>query len=164
MKNVKQTVLLAAIGFFSANALAVDKTTTVTTEQISSNSAFILAKEAVNQCEANGYKVSATVVDPSGYVIAQLRSDGAGVHTIESSRKKAFTSVSMKQPTGNLMKLIAEKPIMQPLQNMNENLLFLAGGLPIELNGKVVGAIGVGGAPGGHLDVACAENAMKKVM
>lgn len=164
MKNLKQTSLIAALGFFSANALAVDKAETVSMEQISSKSAFILAQETVNQCEANGYKVSATVVDPSGQVIAQLRADGAGVHTLESSRKKAFTSASMRQPTGNLMKLIAEKPIMQPLQNMNENLLFLEGALPIEINGKVVGGIGVGGAPGGHLDAACAEYAMKKVL
>lgn len=161
MRNLKQTALIATMGFFSATVLAAE---TVTTEQISSKSAVILAKAALEQCEASGYKVSATVVDPYGHVIAQLRSDGAGVHTLESSRKKAFTSASMKQPTGNLMKLIADKPIMQPLQNMNENLLFLAGGLPLELNGKVVGAIGVGGAPGGHLDVACAENAMKKVL
>ncbi|WP_038176377.1 MULTISPECIES: GlcG/HbpS family heme-binding protein [Vibrio] len=164
MRNVKQTALIAAFGFFSANALAADKAATVSMEQISSKSAFTLAQETVNQCEASGYKVSATVVDLSGYVIAQLRSDGAGTHTLDSSRQKAFTSASMKQPTANLMKLIAEKPIMQPLQNMNDNLLFLAGGLPIEINGKVVGAIGVGGAPGGHLDVACAESAMKKVL
>ncbi len=164
MNNVKQTALIAALGFFSANALAADKAATVSMEQISSKSAFILAQETVNQCEAKGYKVSATVVDPSGYVIAQLRSDGAGVHTLDSSRQKAFTSASMRQSTGNLMKLIAEKPIMQPLQNMNDNLLFLEGALPIEINGKIVGAIGVGGAPGGHLDAACAENAMKKVL
>lgn len=164
MKHVKQTTLIAAIGFFSANAFASDPTATVTSQQISAKSAFTLAKAAVDQCETDGYKVSATVVDSSGNVIAQLRSDGAGVHTLESSRKKAFTSASMKQPTANLMKLIIEKPIMQPLQNMNDNLLFLAGGLPLELNSQVVGAIGVGGAPGGHLDVACAESAMKKVL
>ena len=36
-------------------------------------------------------------------------------------------------------------------------LLMLGGGLPIEIGGEVVGAIGVGGAPGTHLDDACAE-------
>ena len=60
------------------------------------------------------------------------------------------------------MKLIADKPIMQPLQNMDENLLFLAGGVPVQANNAMIGAIGVDGAPGGHLDVACAEKAIKK--
>ncbi|MCW0470957.1 hypothetical protein OH492_27435 [Vibrio chagasii] len=48
--------------------------------------------------------------------IAQLRSDGAGIHTL-IARAKAFT-VRAKQPSGNLMKLIADKPIMQPYANM----------------------------------------------
>ena len=39
---------------------------------------------------------------------------------------------------------------------MNDRILILGGGLPIELEGEVVGGIGVGGAPGGHLDEACA--------
>jgi uncharacterized protein GlcG (DUF336 family) len=40
---------------------------------------------------------------------------------------------------------------------MNEQILMLGGGLPIEIGGEVVGGIGVGGAPGTHLDDACAE-------
>ncbi|MGR5360511.1 GlcG/HbpS family heme-binding protein [Vibrio mediterranei] len=164
MKTTKRTTLAATLGFFSLsfNAAAADKAQTISVNQISSKSAFALAQEAVNQCEADGYKVSATVVDLSGNVIAQLRSDGAGIHTLDSSRKKAFTVASMKQPSGNLMKLIADKPIMQPLQNMDDNLLFLAGGIPVQLDNVIIGAIGVGGAPGGHLDVVCAENAIKK--
>lgn len=165
MKNIKLTLLTASMSFLalSGNALAANQHHTVSVTQISSKSAFLLAQDAVNQCEAKGYKVSATVVDVSGQVLAQLRSDGAGIHTLDSSRKKAFTVASMKQPSGNLMKLVAEKPIMQPLQNMDDNLLFLAGGVPLQLNETFIGAIGVGGAPGGHLDVECAEAAIKKV-
>ncbi|MCG9677822.1 heme-binding protein [Vibrio sp. Isolate24] len=165
MKTIKLSVLAASLGFLSMsfNASAADKGHTVSVTQISSQSAFSLAKEAVNQCEAKGYKVSATVVDLSGNVLAQLRSDGAGIHTLDSSRKKAFTVTSMKQPSGNLMKLIADQPIMQPLQNMDDNLLFLAGGVSVQLDGNLIGAVGVGGAPGGHLDVECADAAIKKV-
>ncbi|MGF1803274.1 heme-binding protein [Vibrio gigantis] len=163
MKMTKLTVLAATLGFLSlSNNVMAAETQTVSFTQISSEAAFKLAHEAVSQCEADGYKVSATVVGLSGNVIAQLRSDGAGIHTLDSSGKKAFTVASMKQPSGNLMKLIADKPIMQPLQNMDDNLLFLAGGVPVQLNNAMIGAIGVGGAPGGHLDVACAEKAIKK--
>ncbi|MDA9556201.1 heme-binding protein [Vibrio sp.] len=159
----KLTVLAATLSFIGlSNHVMASESQVVTTSHISSESAFQLAHEAVKQCETNGYQVSATVVDLSGNVIAQLRSDSAGIHTLDSSRKKAFTVASMKQPSGNLMKLIADKPIMQPLQNMDDNLLFLAGGVPVQLNNVMIGAIGVGGAPGGHLDVDCAEKAIKK--
>ena len=96
MKMTKLTVLAATLGFLSLshNAMAAE-TQTVSFTQISSEAAFKLAHEAVSQCEADGYKVSATVVGLSGNVIAQLRSDGAGIHTLDSSRKKAFTVASM---------------------------------------------------------------------
>ena len=39
-------------------------------------------------------------------------------------------------------------------------LLLLAGGLPVKEGEEVIGAIGIGGAPGGHLDEACAQQAI----
>lgn len=132
--------------------------------QLSSSTAMSLAVAGVNECAKDNYNVTTTVVDAAGRVIVQLRNDKATTHTLESSRKKAFTSVSMKQPTVNLMKLIQDKPVLAPLQNMDENLLFLAGGIPLKINDQIVGGIGIGGAPGGHLDVACAEAAIKSVL
>jgi uncharacterized protein GlcG (DUF336 family) len=46
---------------------------------------------------------------------------------------------------------------------MNEKILMLGGGLPIEIGGEVVGAIGVGGAPGAHLDDACAQAGLDSI-
>ncbi|KDM93327.1 GlcG/HbpS family heme-binding protein [Photobacterium galatheae] len=155
------TPVCLALSVFAASASAA---TTVTETQLSSNTAFELAQSAVAQCAKDNYAVTATVVDRSGRVLAQLRQNQAGPHTLESSRKKAFTAVSMKQPTANLMKLVNDKPLLAPLKDMDDNLLLLAGGLPVSVNNQVVGAIGVGGAPGGHLDAACAEAAIKAVI
>ncbi|HEX6726229.1 MAG TPA: heme-binding protein [Nitrospira sp.] len=112
---------------------------------------------AVDQCAKDGYRVSAAVVDRAGLLRAFLRGDGAGPHTVESSQKKAYTAASMRVSTGNVADLIAKTPAVQGLQYMNDKILFLAGGLPIDIGGDVVGGIGVGGAPGGHLDAACAQ-------
>jgi uncharacterized protein GlcG (DUF336 family) len=46
---------------------------------------------------------------------------------------------------------------------MNDKILILGGGLPIEMEGEVVGGIGVGGAPGGHLDAACAQFGLESI-
>jgi uncharacterized protein GlcG (DUF336 family) len=40
---------------------------------------------------------------------------------------------------------------------MNAEILILGGGLPIYAGSQVIGGIGVGGAPGGDKDAACAE-------
>jgi uncharacterized protein GlcG (DUF336 family) len=48
-------------------------------------------------------------------------------------------------------------PALQALRDINDQVLMLGGGLPIEIDGEIVGGIGVGGAPGAHLDDACAQ-------
>jgi uncharacterized protein GlcG (DUF336 family) len=122
---------------------------------------LVLADKAVHAaldaCTAGGYRVSVAVVDRSGVVRAQLRADGAGVHTVDSSRRKAYTAASLRRPTTELAERIAGAPALRELADLNEQVLMLGGGLPIELEGEVVGGIGVGGAPGADLDDDCAR-------
>ncbi len=112
---------------------------------------------SLEACKKDGYKVSVSVVDRAGVLRAMVRADGAGPHTIDSSRKKAYTAASLRRPTTELAELINKVPTLQALREMNEQVLILGGGLPIEIGGEVVGGIGVGGAPGAHLDDACAQ-------
>lgn len=122
------------------------------------------ASAALAQCEADGYRVSVAVVDRSGDLKVLLKGDGAGPHTVNSSRGKAFTSASMGRATGELATMIAENPAIAGLRNMDERMLILAGGLPIVVNEVVVGGIGVGGAPGGNLDEACAQAGIDQML
>lgn len=127
------------------------------------NTSMTLAEEALNSCLAKGYNVSVAVVDASGVTRALLRADKAGPHTLESSRKKAYTSASMGRPTADFANLIKKKPEIAGLRDMDPNILILGGGLPIKVKGQKLGGIGVGGAPGGHLDQACAQTAIDRV-
>ena len=115
------------------------------------------AAVAVEKCKKDGYRVSAAVVDRSGVLKVLMRGDGAGPHTTDSSSKKAYTAASLRRPTSELADLISKNPSLQALRDMNDRILILGGGLPIEIAGEVVGGIGVGGAPGAHLDDACAQ-------
>ncbi|WP_426416367.1 GlcG/HbpS family heme-binding protein [Aestuariirhabdus sp. LZHN29] len=128
------------------------------------DTALALATATLKSCAADGYNVSVTVVDAAGLTRAQLRADKAGPHTLESSRKKAFTSASMGRPTADLAALIKKMPELDGLRDMDPNLLILGGGLPLKVNDEKVGGIGVGGAPGGHLDQACAQAAIDGVL
>ncbi len=115
------------------------------------------ASAAVEKCAKDGYKVTAAVVDKAGVLRAQLRGDGAGPHTVDSSRRKAYTAGSTGRTTSELAELVVKAPHLHSLGKMNENILLLGGGLPIQFGNEVVGGIGVGGAPGTHLDDACAQ-------
>ena len=127
------------------------------------NMATQAATAALEKCQSDGYQVSVAVVGRSGRVKALIRGDGAGPHTLNSSRKKAFTAASMRRPTSEFAQLITQVPAIQGLRDMDPNILILGGGLPIIMGGDVVGGIGVGGAPGGHLDDACAEAGLKSI-
>lgn len=112
---------------------------------------------SLDACRKDGYRVSVSIVDRAGVLRAMARADGAGPHTVDSSRKKAYTAASLRRPTTEMAELINKVPTLQALREMNDQVLILGGGLPIEIGGEIVGGIGVGGAPGAHLDDACAQ-------
>jgi uncharacterized protein GlcG (DUF336 family) len=135
----------------------------VTTEKnVSSALAIETAQAALARCTQQGYKVTVSVVDRSGQVIAMLRGDDARPHTMESSRRKAFTSFTMRNATAALAEGLKSNPGNAPLFTLPD-LLPLAGGLPIKSGDEVIGGIGVGGAPGGNLDEACANAGIEKI-
>lgn len=115
------------------------------------------AAAALEKCRQDGHRVTVAVVDRAGVLKALVRGDGAGPHTTDSSTKKAYTAASLRRSTAELADLVAKTPTAEGLHYMNDKILVLGGGLPIEIGGEVVGGIGVGGAPGGHLDAACAQ-------
>ena len=112
---------------------------------------------SLDACSKDGYRVSVAIVDRAGVLRGMARSDGAGPHTVDSSRKKAYTAASLRRPTTELAELVTKVQALQALRDMNDQVLILGGGLPIEIGGEIVGGIGVGGAPGAHLDDACAQ-------
>ena len=121
------------------------------------------ATAAQDKCVKDGYRVSVAVADRAGVLRAFVRGDGAGPHTVESSFKKAYTAASLRGATGDFADMVGKMPTLQGLRDMNDKILILGGGLPIEIAGEVVGGIGVGGAPGGHLDAACAQSGLESI-
>ena len=121
-----------------------------------------IASAGVAACAANGYAVTATVVDRAGTVRAVQRADNAGPHTLGASQAKAFTSASAKNTTLAMMEGAQKNPAAANLVYIPGYLL-LGGGVPVKVGNEVIGAVGVGGAPGGNLDEQCAMVALDKV-
>ncbi len=121
-----------------------------------------IAAATVAACAANGHAVTATVVDRAGSVRAVQRADNAGPHTVDASRAKAYTSASARNTTLAMMDNAQKNPAAANLVNI-PGFLLLGGGVPIRVGNEVIGAVGVGGAPGGHLDEQCAVAALEQV-
>lgn len=103
---------------------------------------------AFAEAKKSQYQVSITVVDRSGQTLAVLRDHHAGVHTIRASYKKAYTANSQKRETAVIAQGIHDGSIPEDVRYLDENMLMLPGGIPIIIDGEVVGGIGVGGAHG----------------
>jgi len=157
------TIIKASALCLSLIAAAAASAQSVRTEKnMSLELANQIAAATVAACSANGYAVAATVVDRAGSVRAVQRADNAGPHTLGASLQKAFTSASAKNTTLAMMDGAQKNPAAANLVHI-PGFLLLGGGVPVKVGNEVIGAVGVGGAPGGHLDEQCAMVALDKV-
>ena len=128
--------------------------TVVQQNRISVGASATAVSAALAKCQADKLPfVTVALVDRFGTVQALLRGDNAAEHTIEAAKQKAYTAAAFGAPTSELAKRInGTGPSIADLPGT----LFLAGGVPLKVNGVSVAGIGVGGAPDGALDEACA--------
>ncbi len=122
------------------------------------------AQAAINVCNDNGYKVGVTVVDSAGVLKVLLAADGASRMGIETSTRKAVTANALKARTSEIQVKVATDQALAAKVNADPTMFARAGAVPLKVGNEVIGAIGVGGAPGGDLDEMCAERALDKIM
>jgi uncharacterized protein GlcG (DUF336 family) len=161
-ENTMRHILQISAIALSLTALGANAQAVRTEKNMSLDLANQIASATVAACAANGYAVAATVVDRAGTVRAVQRADNAGPHTLAASQQKAFTSASAKNTTLAMMEGAQKNPAAANLVYIPGYLL-LGGGVPVKVGNEVIGAVGVGGAPGGHLDEQCANVALDKV-
>ena len=124
--------------------------------------ALELASTALKACQKQGYRVTVAVVDRAGLLRVLLRGDGAGPHSVDGARRKAYTSATTRATTAALDERLRNTPASAGVRNIDQ-LLPLGGALPINVGNDTIAAVGVSGAPGGHLDEACAQAGIEKV-
>lgn len=125
--------------------------------------AITAAEAAIELGRAQGLHVSVSVVNRSGITKVILTDDGAGPIAVETGRRKAYTSAVTGMPT-TVFAEFASDPRMAaaPPHQLDASLLAAPGGLPIAIDGEVIGGIGVGGADG-PTDVSLAEHALQRI-
>src|SRR5271156_5193298 len=121
---------------------------TLPTHRIPAALAIEAASETVAACAKQGYHETAQVVDADGVVIATLRGDVAGAHTLDSALYKAYTAASFKSDTLALAERAKGEDSILPLAKL-PHIMFFGGGVPIKLGDELIGAIGAAGAPRG---------------
>ena len=117
---------------------------TVASLRLTSEGAIRLLQAAMAKAAEMGVPECISVVDAGGHLLAFVRMDGAFSQSIDTSLMKAKTAASYGIPTGDIAAGIDLKlAIATRGKRIN-----LPGGLPIIVDGHVVGGIGVGSGTG----------------
>jgi len=142
---------------FAASAQADD---VFTQRVMSMELAQDIAQASVEACRDMGYQTSAVVVDRGGNDRVVLRDNLAAPMTIQIAGDKARATVMSGTDSGSFRENREE---IRMEMNHVDGIIMLDGGLPIEVAGSMIGAVGVSGAPGGDIDADCARAGIDSV-
>jgi uncharacterized protein GlcG (DUF336 family) len=134
----------------------------VTKHSISSELAQKMVDAAVARARELGVTENVAILDDGGNLKAFRRMDGASIPTIEIAQNKAYTAL-FGISTQDFFNFIQGDPALLAGIPTLARVAAWGGGFPIEVNGEVVGAIGLSGAPTVQNDVDCARAALALV-
>ncbi len=142
MRAAIRWVLLGAVllGAFPAGAQGV-----VTQKILSLNAAKAIAEAALAECRGRGFHTSVAVVDRSGTLLVVLRDELANPATIDMARGKAYTAMVFRSSTLDFQQATANDPARAPQRNV-PGILALGGGVPITVNGEILGGVASSGS------------------
>ncbi len=118
-----------------------------------------LTAAAEARAAALGITVATTVVDGGGHLVAFARMDGTQLASTGLAQGKAFTAVAWQRPSQEMFDVSQPGESGYGLQAVDPRYVFAGGGVPLTVDGQVVGAVGISGGTA-EQDQECAEAAV----
>jgi uncharacterized protein GlcG (DUF336 family) len=126
---------------------------------ISSELARKMVDEAVTKARDLGVAENVAILDDGGNLKAFIRMDGAPILSIEMAQNKAYTALFGLSTQDFFNRIQGAPSLLAGLPRLSRAAAW-GGGFPIEVDGEVIGAIGLSGSPSVQDDVECAEAAL----
>jgi uncharacterized protein GlcG (DUF336 family) len=126
---------------------------------IASELAQKMVDAAVAKAKELGVSENVAILDDGGNLKAFARMDGAPILCIEMAQNKAYTAL-FGVSTQDFFNFIQGEPSLLAGIPTLARVAAWGGGFPIKVNGEVVGAIGLSGAPTVQNDIDCASAAL----
>jgi len=128
---------------------------TFTKHAVTAALAAKMIEAAVAKADSLGVPQIVAILDESGLLKAYCRMDGAPLISIEVAQNKAYTAL-LGAPSQDFFNRIKDDPALLAGAPHIPRIAVFGGGLPIKIDGAVVGGIGVSGGSV-EQDVACAQ-------
>lgn len=140
-------------------AAADDGPVVVPIKRLTLDYAVRAAQATIAACRQQGVSVAVAVVDRGGRTQVLLRDTLAMPLTVPVAEGKARAALNFNAPTSEMV----ERDLAPALRTAGD-VLVLAGAVPINAGGSIVGGIGVSGAPSGEMDEACARAGLEAII
>lgn len=119
----------------------------VSTPRLTLDGADRLIMAARAEAASVGVDVVVHVCDPGGHPIAMVRMDASPTFSIEIAHKKAWTAAAAGAATASLAKdFLSDPALLHGVAGNIDELITVGGGVPVRVESRVAGAIGVSGA------------------
>jgi uncharacterized protein GlcG (DUF336 family) len=105
--------------------------------------ALALVQRGIEHSKQRGFKMAIAVVEPTGELVAFARMDDVPYGSIPLAQQKARTSARFRLTTASAEERVQNGRVVLLSA---DDFIAIGGGVPIVVNGRVVGAIGVSGA------------------
>ena len=128
--------------------------------QISLSAAKKVARACRDWAASKGGSMSLYIIDNAGELVHMERMDGQVYNNIRTALLKAQTALKTRQPTSIRAAQLKNDPSGLPRSSAYYNFFAVSGGIPIVVDGQMIGAIGVGGGASGA-DENCAMEGLK---
>jgi uncharacterized protein GlcG (DUF336 family) len=136
----------------------------IQTRTVSRELARIGIERAVEQSEAIGCRTCIAVIDVAGNLVSYDRMDGAPYNSAQHAQDKAVSSAGNGVATHDMWAYVANDPQLNLGILKVQGFSVLGGGVPIHLDGELLGAVGVSGSCGMAEDQAVAEAAVAAIL
>ena len=149
--KLKHAVLGITLAGFAAAAAAQDKRPDYGTP-VTIGAAKKIAASVIAECTKNQWNVAVAVVDTHGFLVYFERMENTQTASNDIAIGKARAAATYRRPTRVFMDVINKAPATATLPGVFAS----PGGLPLMVDGKVIGAVGVSGVTGDQ-DEQCAK-------
>jgi len=117
----------------------------ISRRQLSLDLALALLARVREQAEARDLSLAAAVVDAAGHMLASQRMDGAALGAMQLAIGKAFTAASWAAPSGEFGSSTQPGGDDWGWNTTDARIVVYAGGIPLLVEGELVGAVGASG-------------------
>jgi uncharacterized protein GlcG (DUF336 family) len=129
-------------------------------KRISLELALALVSRVREEAVARELELAIAVVDDAGHVVASQRMDGAALGAMQLALGKAYTSVLWGMPSGDFMQTTQPGGDDWGWNATDPRIVVYAGGLPLLVDGALVGGIGASGGTAAD-DADCVATATR---